>query len=121
MQTVTKRTTHIDTENIAPHFWMAALIVDNMERFANLHLASAKVALEKGVESASALADVKALGDLVEVRDKLTRTGVQYAQAYSKDIYQVLFETQAEFSALLQRTWKSYASVVENWVEQSAK
>ena len=120
MQNATKRAAHIDIDNIAPHFWMAALIVDNVERFAKLHLASAKVALEKGIENASALADASGPSDLVEARNKLTETGVRYVQAYSKDVYQALFETQAEFSALLQRTWQSYASALEDWAEQSA-
>jgi hypothetical protein len=120
MQTITKRIPPIDTDHIAPPFWMAALIVDNMERFANFHLASAKFALEKGRESASALTDARGADDLAEVRNRLTEMGVQYMRAYSKDMYQALFETQAEFSVLLQRTWKSYASALENWAEQSA-
>ncbi|HEY2884966.1 MAG TPA: phasin family protein [Rhizomicrobium sp.] len=111
----------IGDPKLVPSFWVAALILEKTERLANLHLTSAKVALEKGVESTSALPDVNGMQDLFELRNRLAQTGVQYAQAYSKDLYQVLSETQAEFSALLQRTWTSYAAAVEGWMEQSVK
>ena len=106
---------------LVPPFWMTALALEKIERLADLNLASAKVALEKGVESANALATVRNVEDVNDLRTQLAEAGVQYARAYAKDLYQVLSETQAEFSALLQRSWTSYAEVAQQWVEQSAK
>jgi phasin family protein len=121
METLTKQSADISEFNFVHTAKIASLALEKAKRLADLNLASAKVALEKSVRSASALADVKDLEELFTLRAKLAETGVQYATAYSKDLYQVMSEMQADFSALLQETWTAYAAAVGAWAEKSAK
>ena len=79
---------------------LASLSLEKAERLTKLNLQAAKVALEQGVYSANAVAGIKDVQELVAVRAKLTEAGVQSALGYSRGVYQIASEAQADFSAL---------------------
>ncbi|HEY8624071.1 MAG TPA: phasin family protein [Casimicrobiaceae bacterium] len=100
---------------------LASLSLDKAERFTKLNLQAAKVALEQGVYTANAVAGIKDVQELAAVRAKLTEAGVQNALGYSRGVYQIASEAQADFSALAEEAWASYTKGVAAWVEKAAK
>jgi len=100
---------------------LAELSLDKAERLTKLNLQAAKVALEQGAATASAVAGIKDVQELVAVRTKLTEAGVQNVLGYSRGVYQIASEAQADFSALAEQAWASYTKGVAAWVEQAAK
>lgn len=100
---------------------LASLSLDKAERLTKLNLQAAKVALEQGVYSANAVAGIKDVQEFVAVRTKLTEAGVQNALGYSRGVYQIASEAQADFSALAEEAWASYTKGVAAWVEKAAK
>ncbi len=100
---------------------LASLSLEKAERLTKLNLQAAKVALEQGVLSANAVAGIKDVQELVAVRAKLTEAGVQNALGYSRGVYQIASEAQADFSALAEQAWATYTKGMAAWVEKAAK
>ena len=100
---------------------LASLSLDKAERLAKLNLQAAKLALEQGVEAANTVATIKNTQEFVAVRAKLTEAGVQSALGYSRGVYQIASETQADISALAEEAWAAYTKGVAAWVEKAAK
>ena len=87
---------------------LASMSLEKAERLTKLNLQAAKVVLEQGVYTANAVAGIKDVQELVAVRAKLTEAGVQNALGYSRGVYQIASEAQADFSALAEQAWASY-------------
>src|SRR2546429_6451530 len=100
---------------------LASLSLEKAERFTKLNLQAAKVALEQGVYTANAVAGIKDVQELAAVRAKLTEAGVQNALGYSRGVYQIASEAQADFSDLAEEAWASYTKGIAAWVEKAAK
>ncbi len=100
---------------------LASLSLEKAERLTKLNIQAAKVALEQGVLSANAVAGIKDVQELVAVRAKLTEAGVQNALGYSRGVYQIASEAQADFSALAEQAWATYTKGMAAWVEKAAK
>ena len=100
---------------------LAALSLEKAERLTKLNLAAAKTALEQSIEGANAVAGVKDVQDFIALRAKLTEAGVQYATAYSRGVYEVASEAQADFSALAEEAWAAYTKGIAAWVEKATK
>src|SRR4051794_8547759 len=100
---------------------IASLSIEKAERLLNLNLQSAKLALAQSMTGASAATEVKDVQDLLALRTKLAETGVQYATAYSRGVYEVASETQADFTALAEEAWSAYTKGVAAWVEKATQ
>jgi phasin family protein len=100
---------------------LASLSLEKAERLTKLNLQAAKVALEQGVYSANAVAGIKDVQELVAVRAKLTEAGMQNAMGYSRGVYQIASEAQADFSALAEQAFAMYTKGIAAWVEKAAK
>ena len=100
---------------------IAALSLEKAERLANLNIAAAKIVLEQGVTSANAVAGVKDVQELFALRAKLTEAGVQNALGYSRGVYEIASQAQADFSALAEESWANYTKGVAAWVEKATK
>jgi phasin family protein len=100
---------------------LASLSLDKAARLTKLNLQAAKAALEQGVYTANAVAGIKDVQEFVAVRAKLTEAGVQYATDYSRGVYEVASEAQADFSALGEEAWATYTKGLTAWVEKATK
>src|SRR4029077_20061709 len=79
---------------------LASMSLEKAERLTKLNLQAAKVALEQGVYSANAVAGIRDVQELFTLRAKLTEAGVQNAIGYSRGVYEIASEAQADLSAL---------------------
>ena len=100
---------------------LASMSLEKAERLAKLNLQAAKVVLEQGVYSANAVSGIKDVQEFVAVRTKLTEAGVQNMLGYSRGVYQIASEAQADFSAMAEQAWASYTKGVAAWVEKATK
>ena len=100
---------------------LASLSLEKAERLTKLNLQAAKVVLEQGVYSANAVAGVKDVQEFLALRAKITEAGVQNALGYSRGVYEIASEAQADFSALAEEAWASYTKGVAAWVEKATK
>jgi phasin family protein len=100
---------------------LASLSLEKAERLAKLNLQAAKTALEQGVYSANAVTGVKDVQDFFTLRAKLAEAGVQNALGYSRGVYEIASEAQADFSALAEEAWASYTKGIAAWVETATK
>jgi phasin family protein len=100
---------------------LASLSLEKVERLTKLNLQAAKVALEQGVTSANAVAGVKDVQDFFTLRAKLAEAGVQTALGYSRGVYEIASEAQADLSALTEEAWAAYTKGVAAWVEKATK
>jgi phasin family protein len=107
--------------NVAQATKFAALAIDNTEKIFKLNLHTAKAALAQSVEGASAAASVKDVQELFALRAKYAESGVQTATAYSRSLYEISAETQAQLSALAEEAWSTYTKDVAAWVEKASK
>src|SRR5579862_4530175 len=121
MYTPTEQLTEINKAGYANAVKLAELSLDKAERLTKLNLQAAKVVLEQGAYTASAVAGVKDVQELAAVRVKLAEAGVQSVIGYSRGVYQIASEAQADLSALAEEAWAGYTKTVAAWVEHAAK
>ena len=107
--------------NVAQASKIAALALENTEKLMQLNINAAKVALANGVEGASAAAAVKDLQDLMSLRAKYAESGVEAVTAYTRSLYELGSEAQAQFTSLAEEAWSSYSKDAAAWVEKASK
>ena len=121
MYNATEQFAELNKANVAQATKLAALAIENAEKLVKLNLVAAKSALAQGVEGAQAVAAVKDVQDLLTLRAKLAESGVQTAIGYSKSLYELATEAQAQYTALAEETWAGYTKGVAAWVEKASK
>ena len=119
--TATEQFADFSKANVAQAQRIAALAIENAEKFLRLNLNAAKVVLANGAEGAAAVASVKDVQDLMALRAKYAETGVQTATAYTKGLYELSSEAQAQFTALAEEAWSTYTKDAAAWVEKASK
>lgn len=107
--------------NVAQATKLAALALENAEKFAKVNLLTAKNALDQGAESAQAAAAVKDVQQLLVLRTQLAEASVQAALDYSKHLYEIATGAQAQYTALAEETWATYTKGAAAWVDQASK
>ena len=100
---------------------VTTLSLKNAEHLAKFNFQAAKAALEHGVQSAGVVGGIKDVKEFAAVNTKLTEAGVQHALGYTRGLYEIVAQGQAEFSALANDAWAGYANGVNAWVETAAK
>src|SRR3954470_18737566 len=100
---------------------LASLSIEKAERLLNLNVQSAKLALAQTMTGASAVTEIKDVQDLFALRAKFAEAGMQYATAYSRGVYEVASEAQADFSALAEEAWGAYTKGLAAWVEKASQ
>ena len=121
MYNATEQFADIGKVNYANVVRLASLSLENTEKIVKLNLTAARAALVQGVESAQAVASVKDVQELVALRTKFTEAGVQAATGYSKTLYELASEAQAEYAAFAEEAWSAYQKGVAAFVENASK
>ena len=119
--TATEQFADFSKANVAQAQRIAALAIENAEKFLTLNMNAAKVVLANGVESASAVASIKDVQDLMALRAKYAETGVQTATAYTRSLYEISSDAQAQFTALAEEVWSTYTKDAAAWVDKASK
>ena len=121
MYNATEQFVELNKVNVAQASKLAAITWDNAEKLLKLNLTAAKSALAQGIENAQAAASVKDVQELIALRTRFAESGVQTAIAYSRTLYELASEAQAELSAVSEETWTNYSKGVASFVDTAAK
>lgn len=121
MVNATEQFAEFNKVNVANATKLAALSIDNAEKLFKLNLNAAKIALAQGVEGAQAAASVKDVQELFAIRAKYAESGVQTALSYSRTLYDLASEAQAEYSSIAEESWASYTKGVAAFVDKASK
>lgn len=109
----------LNKANIEQATKLAAVALQNAEKLFQANVEAAKFVLAQGVESASAVAGVKDVQELVAVRTRYAETGVQGALGYSRNLYEIVSQTQAQFTALAEEAFAAYTKGLASWVDKA--
>jgi phasin family protein len=121
MYNPTEQFAELNKSNVEQATRLAAIALENTEKLMKLNLATAKNAWAQSVESAQAVAAVKDVQDLFALRAKLAEAGVQHALSYSRNLYDLASQAQADYAAASEEVWSNYTKGVANWVETATK
>jgi phasin family protein len=121
MYNPTEQIAEFNKTNVAQATKFAAISLENAEKFVKFNLGAAKNVFAQTVEGANAVASVKDVQDLIELRTKLAEAGVQTAVGYSRHLYELATEAQAEYTALAEESFGIYSKGVAAWVDKASK
>lgn len=121
MYNATEQFAEFNKVNVANATKIAALSIESAEKLFKLNLNAAKIALAQGVESAQAAASVKDVQELMALRARYAESGVQTALSYSRTLYDLASEAQAEYSAMAEQAWTNYTKGVAAIVDKASK
>jgi phasin family protein len=121
MYNATEQFAEINKASVAQATRLAALALENAEKLARLNLDAAKVMFAQGVEGATATTSVKDLQDLMALRAKYAESGVEAATAYTRSLYEISSQAQAQLTALAEEAWSTYTKDTAAWVEKASK
>ena len=121
MYNPTEQFAEFNKVNVANATKLAALSIENAEKLFKLNLNAAKVALQQSVEGAQAAASVKDVQEMMALRAKYAESGVQTALSYSRTLYDLASEAQAEYSSMAEELWANYTKGVASFVDKASK
>jgi len=121
MYNATEQFAEINKANVAQATKLAALALQNAEKVAKVNLHTAKSALAQGIERAQAVAAIKDVQQLFTLNATLADASVQAALGYSKNLYEIASEAQAQYTALVEEARTTYTKGVAAWVDKASK
>ena len=121
MYNATEQFADFNKVNVANATKLAALSIENAEKLFKLNLNAARIALQQSVEGAQAAASVKDVQELMAIRTKFAESGVQTALSYSRTLYDLASEAQAEYSSMAEELWANYTKGVAAFVDKASK
>jgi len=121
MYNPTEQFAELNKTHVANATRLAALSMENAEKFFKLNLNATKMVFAQGVESAQAVAGVKDVQELMSLRTKVAETGVQTALTYSRTLYDLASEAQAEYSTIAEEAWANYTKGMASIVDKATK
>jgi phasin family protein len=121
MQKATEQFAEINKANVAQATKLAALALANAEKLAKVNLLAAKSALAQGIEGAQAVAAVKDTQQLFALNATLAESGLNAALGYSKSLYEIATEAQAQYAALVEESQAACTKGAAAWVDQASK
>jgi phasin family protein len=95
--------------------------LDSAERAITVQLEYAKGALEQATLNARAVSQAKDVNELVSLRTRIAENTLENVMGYSRSLYDVASEAQAEYSRLAEERMSSFQQVVAAGVDQAAK
>ena len=99
--------------NMEAILWLASSQFGTIEKLANLSATALKAAFEDSIANARALAGAKDVQEFVNLQSTFAQPAIEKAIAYSRSVYEVATQTNAEFSKMAE---KRVAEWNENFV-----
>jgi phasin family protein len=110
----------LNRANVETTLSLAAAVLKGAERLATLQISAAKELLADNAKIARNLMSVKDAGELISMKP-VAEPLLERALSYSRSVYEVTTETQAEITRLLEARLKEIGETVNEAVTQAAK
>lgn len=121
MYNATEQFAQLNKVGVANATRLAALSLENAEKFFKLNVTAAKAVFANGVESAQAVAGAKDVQELLALRAKVAEANVQAAVGYGRTLYALASEAQGSYTALAEDAWNTYSKNVATIVDHASK
>jgi len=121
MYNATEQFAQLNKAGIAQATKLAAIVLENTEKLGKVNLLTAKSALAQGIEGAQTIASVKDVQQLLAVNATLAEASVQAALGYSKSLYAIATEAQAQYTTLAEESHATYTKGAAAWVDRASK
>ena len=121
MHNATEKFAEINKTNVAQATKLAAIALANAEKLTKVNLQTAKSAFAQGIEGAQAAAAIKDVQQLFALNTSLAEASLSAALGYSKSLYEIATEAQAQYTALVEEAQATYTKGAAAWVEQASK
>ena len=95
--------------------------MDSAERTLAVQLEYARGALAQATLNAKAVSQAKDLNELAQLRSRIAENALENLMGYSRSLYEVGAEAQAELSKLAEERMSSFQKAVAETVDQAAK
>jgi phasin family protein len=95
--------------------------LDSAERAITVQLEYAKGTLEQATLNAHAVTNAKDVNELVTLRSRIAENALENVIGYSRSLYDVASEAQAEYSKLAEERMSAFQQAVTAGVDQAAK
>ena len=92
-----------------------------LERLAALNLNTSRTVLEDGVANAKTVLSVKDVQELVSLQSSLVQPAVEKAVAYARSVYEIVTQTQEEFSKVVEAQIAELNKTVTAALDKAAK
>ncbi|WP_035053878.1 phasin family protein [Andreprevotia chitinilytica] len=109
------------TENVETALRFARIGLDSTERLVKLQLETAKTVLEENAKTTKALAGVKDVQEALALRQKLAEAAVDQGSIYSRHVYEITSQAQAELSQLFEEGITSFNKSVVAGLDRFVK
>jgi len=121
MTTTANPLSDIGRETISAAAKATQISMDSAERTIGVNLEYAKGALTQASLNARAVTSAKDVNELLALRTRIAENAIENMIGYSRSLYEVASEAQAEFSRLAEERMSSFQQVVAAGVDQAAK
>ena len=99
----------------------ARISMDSAERTISVQLEYAKGALKQATVTAQAVSQAKDVQELLALRVRLAENAIENLMGYSRSLYQVASDAQAEYSRLAEERMGAFQQAVSESVEKAAQ
>lgn len=99
----------------------AKITMESAERLVKLQLEAAKQAVEENAKNVKSLSEVKDFQEVIALRGKLAESGVEKALNFSRSVYEVASQAQAELGKLFEESLSAYTKDMVNVIEKTTK
>ncbi|AMC34142.1 phasin family protein [Janthinobacterium sp. B9-8] len=121
MTTAQQQFSAFATEQVEVALRFARISIDSAERIMKLQVEIAKNNLETGAKNANALVAVKDAQEALTLRQKLTEASIEQATNYSRSLYEITSQAQAETSQLIEERTTAFNKHVVSGLDQFVK
>ena len=113
--------TELSTATVDAAARLTRISLDSAERAFAIQLEYAKGALKQATLTAQAVSQVKDVSEFIALRTRIAENAVENLMGYSRSLYEVASEAQAEYSRLADERMVRFQQAVTEGVEQAAK
>ncbi|MDR0997372.1 MAG: phasin family protein [Zoogloeaceae bacterium] len=94
--------------------------LDNLEKLANLNLATLREGVAVSAQNANTLIDAKDANQAMAVQNAAIEPGLERTRAYYHNLYELVLNMQKDITSVMESHYKALSEHAENAVEETA-
>lgn len=118
---VDEKISALNKKHVGTALQAAQIVFDGIEKLTRLNFEAARMLFQEGVASARTLGSVADVEQLNQWREDQARAGADKVLGYSRNVYEIVFKTQAEIGELLEQSLLVSGQEARDWVEVALK
>lgn len=121
MSTVIDQMTAAHKENVATTMALAGIAATAVEKFMDLNVSIIKSAITNATENGKTIADAKDAQAFTAIQTRMAQPAIESLTTYAKDSYDILSESQAEVSKIVETRMTEVNKSIVTGLEQAEK